>query len=262
MAQDARAKNPGRCFPRWRRGGRPIPAGRSDRGADARRDRDPRADGDRAARRLRAADRLLRLHRGLDRLCDARRQPLPVLRRQFHHHADLRRRAGGAGRVRLARLSGARGGAGADGRRDAGRRRHVPSRLDRQSAVDAGDGRLPRRHLRAHPGLAIARRARPARAERADARPHRRSWRGISARPISITLCIGFGVLAVVAGSEADQRQNSRRADRPRRGDAGGDLRPGSRAKGVQRGRHGAGDAADAGAARSSRPSNGRGWCR
>ena len=96
------------------------PAGRPDRGSDACRDRHPRADGDRPARRLRAADRLLRLHRRQRRLCHARRQPLPVLRRRLHHHADLRRRVSRAGRDRLGRLSDAGDRAGADRRCHAG----------------------------------------------------------------------------------------------------------------------------------------------
>ncbi len=66
--------------------------------------------------------------------------------------------------------------------------RPVPSRLDRQSAVDAGDGRLSRRHFRAHPGLADARRARAAVADRTDARQASRCSRSISAKPISIPL--------------------------------------------------------------------------
>jgi len=49
----------------------------------------------------------LRLHGGLGRLCHARRQPFPVLRRRLHHHADLRRRPCRHCRDRLGRLSGA-----------------------------------------------------------------------------------------------------------------------------------------------------------
>ncbi len=51
--------------------------------------------------------------------------------------------------------------------------------------VDAGDDRLSRRHLRAHPGVADAGRARPADAERTDARPHRRAGAASRARPTS-----------------------------------------------------------------------------
>ena len=109
-------------------------AGRSDRRPDAGGDRDPRTDGDRAPWRLLAADRLFCLHRGIAGLCRPRQQPLPVLRRRFHHHADFRRRTCADGRRRLTRLSGARDGAGAPGRRDPRHRQPVPPRLDRQSA--------------------------------------------------------------------------------------------------------------------------------
>ena len=150
-------------------------AGRSDRGPDAGGDRDSRTDGDRPPRRLLAADRLFCLHRGIAGICGARQQSFPVLRRGFHHHADICRRPRADGRIRLARLSGAGDGAGAAGWRNPRDRQPVPAGLDRQSAVDAGDIGLPRRHLRAHPGVANARRARTANAGRADARAHRRA---------------------------------------------------------------------------------------
>src|SRR5260370_25874116 len=52
-------------------------------------DCDPRADGNRPARRLCAADRLLRLHGGLAPLRPPRPQPLPLLPPPLHHHAHL-----------------------------------------------------------------------------------------------------------------------------------------------------------------------------
>ncbi|GCC45845.1 hypothetical protein chiPu_0030016, partial [Chiloscyllium punctatum] len=220
------------------------PARRPDRRADAGRDRDPGTDGDCAARRVLAADRLLRLHGGLARLCDVRRQPLPVLRRRLHDHADLRRRTGADGDSRFARLSGVRDGAGAAGRRDHDRRQPVQARLDCQSALDAGDGRLPRRHIRPHPGLATARRARPDHAGRADALQARSARR--EDRPDQ---CLHAGDRARRASAGRrigeDQRADSGCADRACRRHHRCRRRP-SRKQGRQGGRHRAGHAAQA----------------
>jgi len=117
-------------------------ARRSGRRPDACGDRHSRADGYRAAWRLLAADRLFRLCRGIAGICHVWQQSLPVVRRRFHHHAHFRRRACADGRLRLSRLSGARGGAGAVGRRDPGGRQPVSARVDRQFAIDAGDNRF------------------------------------------------------------------------------------------------------------------------
>ena len=219
-----------------------FPLRRSHRRPDARCDCHPRADGHRAARRLRAADRLLRLHGGLGRLRAARRQPFSVTGRGLHDHADLRRRTRGAGCDRLAGISGPCDRAGADGRRDDARRRRLPARRHRQSVVGACHGRLPRRHLRAHHRVAIAGRARIAVTKRPDARSHRRARnraRPDQSRDLLHRLRRAGGGLHL----GEDQSQNSRRADRAGGRDARGD-RARAREQGRQRRRHGAGHAA------------------
>ncbi|MHC2500450.1 hypothetical protein ACVI8K_007366 [Bradyrhizobium barranii subsp. barranii] len=159
-----------------------FPARRPHGGPDAGGDCDPRADGHGAAWRFCAADRLLRVHGGLARFRTARRQPLPVLRRGFHDHADLRRRTCRARCHRLARISGACDRTGADGRRDDAGQRRFPPRRHRQSFVSAGHGRLPRRHFRPHHRVAIAGRARASVTERG-----RRSIASAYSRPNSAT---------------------------------------------------------------------------
>ena len=97
---------------------------------------------------------------------------------------------------------GARDGAGAAGWRDPGRQQPVPAGLDRQSVVDAGDDRLSRRHLRAHPGFANARRARTARRRTGRCSSASRTLARHLGEANIYTVCIGLGVLAIVAGSE------------------------------------------------------------
>ena len=235
------------------------PAERFDRRPHARRDRHPRTDGHRPPRRIFTADRIFRLHRRLARLCHVRGEPLSVLRPQFHHHADLCRRPvadGGRGHFGL---SGAGGSAGADGGRDPDRKQPVSAWLDRQSVIDAGDGRISRRHFHTHPGIANARRARAAIARRTDARPHRNA-RAASRRGQPLHDWHRIWRAGRRDGVREDQRQNFRRIDRVRshcRGDLG---RP--RKQGRQRDRHRACLAADAVISRHLAGALGRAWCR
>ena len=148
------------------------------------------------------ADRLFRLSGGLAGVRRVRQQSLPVLRRGFDHHADLCRRACGSGRVRLAGISGAGGGAGADGRASAARRRHVPAGLDRGSALDTGDDQA---FSPASPCTSSFRNCRassdcPRRMARCC--NGSRSSPAISTETNLFTLVIGLGVLAIITVSE------------------------------------------------------------
>ena len=146
-----------------------ISDARSVRGSDAGRDCDPRADGDRPAWRLHAANRFFCFSRRFAGVRGVRQQSLFIVWRGFDDHADLRRRTCAAGGLRFAGISVAGGGAGADGRAVAVCRRDVSAGLGRRPAFDPGDDGLSRRHLRAHPGVAIAKHPRGASAHRVDA---------------------------------------------------------------------------------------------
>ncbi len=100
------------------------------------------------------------------------------------------------------------------------RRRDFPSRLDRRPALDSGDDRLSRRHLRAHPDFAIAGHSRAAGAAGPDAAAPGDAGR-TSERDQPFTLVDrsrGFGDHHRIG---TDRCADSRRIDRPCAGKRG-----------------------------------------
>ena len=122
---------------------------------------------------------------------------------------------------RLARLSGARGRAGADGRRDADARQRlfrlgwIANLLSTPVTVGFLAGisvHILVSQLPGVLGLPLA--------ERTDARPHRRARAASRRRPTSTRSRSASACWRSSLGSEADQRENSGRADRAGRRDA------------------------------------------
>ena len=136
---------------------------RSRRRPHARGHRHPHPNGHGPPRRLRARIRLFRLYRGIDRLRGVRLEPLSLVGRGFHDHADLRRFAGVAGSRWFGGLFRTRGYPCLGGWLDFGVGRLVSGGLGGRSAVHSGRDGVSRGHRHPYRDLASAGAARLAR---------------------------------------------------------------------------------------------------